>query len=203
MTAFPSAISSSHASPLLGFGGTPGIAQREGGAGGAGGASWEALAKRLESQKGLEPRTQGDGKDAATNKPVGPDFRGTDSGMTASVPGLRGKGLSALDIKPGDKISPQQARKAAEEFVSLSLVQPVLAQLRKTNHAFGVFAPGEHEKQFGPLMDAEIALRVTKAQNFPLVDAVARNLLEFSQRREAAVAPTPKPEIKSETKAIS
>lgn len=200
MTAFPSAISSSHASPLLGFGGTPGIAARGGGAGAAGGASWEALAKRLGSQKG--PRTQGDGKDAATNKPMGPDFRGTDSGMTASVPGLRGKGLSALDIKPGDKITPQQARKAAEEFVSLSLVQPVLAQLRKTNHAFGVFAPGEHEKQFGPLMDAEIALRVTKAQNFPLVDAVARNLLEFSQRREAAVAPV-KADSKPEMKATS
>lgn len=86
-----------------------------------------------------------------------------------------------------------QAREAAQEFVSLSLVQPVLAQLRKTNQAWGPFKPGAHEKQFGPLIDGQIAMRLTKAQNFPLVDAIARNLLEASQRLAAAAGPLPGP----------
>ncbi len=175
MTAFPTAITSSNAAPLLGFGGTPGVLDRSGVGGGGGGAgvSWETLARRLQAGN------------ASERVPGAPSM---DTGLTATVPGLRGSAPTALSIKPGDEITPEQARKAAEEFVSMSLVQPVLAELRKMNKAYGAFAPGAHEKQFGPLMDAEIAMRMTKAQNFPLVDAVARNLLEYSQRQAPSAA---------------
>jgi Rod binding domain-containing protein len=192
MSAFPSAITTSNAAPLLGLRGTPGLIARPGE------ASWESLARGLETLRPVSGRAE-------------PDTR---KGLTISLAGLGGSGFSGrtfpetdtkpapqpfdpVDLfygkrpdaekpdelaRPGDKMSPAQARKAAEEFVSISLVQPILAQLRKTNQAYGVFAPGEHEKQFGPLMDAEIAMRMTRASNFPLVDAVARNLQEFGQR---------------------
>ncbi|MFM9958042.1 MAG: hypothetical protein ACKVZJ_08185 [Phycisphaerales bacterium] len=80
------------------------------------------------------------------------------------------------------EMTQEQARSAAAELVSISLVQPVLAQLRKTNQAWGPFKPGAHEKQFGPLIDAQVAMRITNSTNFPIVDAVARNLFEVSQR---------------------
>ncbi len=71
-----------------------------------------------------------------------------------------------------------RARLAAEEFVSISLVQPILAQMRSQNSAAAPFGPGEAERAFGPLWDAEIAARITRAGKFGVVDAVARKLLE-------------------------
>lgn len=71
----------------------------------------------------------------------------------------------------------EQARSAAEEFVAGTLVLPVLSQLRQTNMAAEPFAPGHYEKSFGPILDIEIAMRMTRAQGFDLVDAVAHGLL--------------------------
>ncbi len=88
----------------------------------------------------------------------------------------------AAPLQPRADMTEDQARNAAADLVSISLVQPVLAQLRKTNNAWGPFQPGLHEKQFGPLLDAEVATRITRSMNFPIVDAVARNLLKASQR---------------------
>lgn len=86
--------------------------------------------------------------------------------------------------------TPEAARTAAEEFVATSLVQPILAQLREQNEAAAPFAPGPAEKMFGPLWDAEIALRIAKAQRFGLVDAVARNLRTYGGATGAAEAAT-------------
>lgn len=72
----------------------------------------------------------------------------------------------------------EQARTAAEEFVSLSLIQPIFKKMREMNDAAPPFAPGPAEKQFGALMDAEIAQRIVRASGFPVVDQVARNLLQ-------------------------
>lgn len=85
-------------------------------------------------------------------------------------------------VAQGDERS--KVRAAAEELVSIALIQPILAELRESNDAAPPFAPGPYEKQFGSLMDAEISRRLVKAQNFPLVDRLARDLLKMSQTTE-------------------
>lgn len=71
-----------------------------------------------------------------------------------------------------------RARSAAEEFVAQSLVLPVLKSLREQNAASPPFAPGAYEKTISPLYDLEVASRIVRAKRFPIVDAVARNLLK-------------------------
>jgi Rod binding domain-containing protein len=104
-------------------------------------------------------------------------------GATRSAPpDLRGAQESFASILGRDagkskKTPQQQARDAAEKFVSISLVQPILAQLRENSQAAPPFAPSNGEKQFRALLDAHIAQEVTHAARFPVVDAVARRLL--------------------------
>lgn len=69
------------------------------------------------------------------------------------------------------------ARESAEQLVAISLVQPVLKQLRDSDRAAPPFAPTQAERQFRSLMDAELAQRLVRASNFPLVDRLARDLL--------------------------
>jgi Rod binding domain-containing protein len=49
------------------------------------------------------------------------------------------------------------ARRSAENFVAIGLVQPLLKQMRESNHAAPPFAPTDGEKQFQGLADAELA----------------------------------------------
>lgn len=85
----------------------------------------------------------------------------------------------ALARATSDAKSPaeRQAHKTAEEFVGMTLVQPILTMLREQSDAAPPFAPGAGEKAFGPLLDAELAKRITHAKGFGLIDVVARNLL--------------------------
>lgn len=88
---------------------------------------------------------------------------------------------SILRAQRGQRSPEQVARDAAEQFVAQSLVQPLFAQLRGSSEAAPPFAPTEAEKTFRPLLDAELARRIVSAQQFPLVDAVARNLLKHTR----------------------
>lgn len=81
-----------------------------------------------------------------------------------------------------------EAQKAAEEFVSITLVQPILTMLREQTDAAPPFAPGAAEKAFGPLLDAEIASRITHAKGFGLVDVVARDLLKKQAPADTQIA---------------
>ena len=83
----------------------------------------------------------------------------------------------------------EQAREAAEQLVAIAFVQPVLQGLRESEGAAEPFAPSSGEKQFGSLLDAEIARGVVKASQWPLVDRLARDLLgqQGAAPREIAV----------------
>lgn len=116
-------------------------------------------------------------------------FPGLLAQASRRAPSSAGDGTGVRPMEPAP-MSPDEARKSAEEFVSIALVQPVLAQLRKTNQAWGPFGPGAHEEQFGPLMDAEIGVRMTRASSFPLVDAVTRVLLRKQDDGGAATDDT-------------
>ena len=101
--------------------------------------------------------------------------------------------FASLLAKSGSKNSAQtpeqKARSAAEQFVAVALVQPLLKQLRETNNAAPPFAPTSGEKQFQSLYDAEIAQRMVKAAHFPLVDRLSNDLL----KKQAPKAGLPKP----------
>jgi hypothetical protein len=74
----------------------------------------------------------------------------------------------------------KQAREAAEELVARSLVQPLLARMRESRDAAPPFGPGEFDKTFGGLMDAEMANRLTRAGNWALIDRVTESLIARS-----------------------
>jgi len=86
----------------------------------------------------------------------------------------------------GEGTAEEKARKAAEEFVASSLVKPVLQQLRESNKAQAPFASGPYEKQFGPMMDNEIASRMVKSRGWGIVEAVERQLLTAAGKMEVA-----------------
>jgi Rod binding domain-containing protein len=69
-----------------------------------------------------------------------------------------------------------KARRAAEQFVSTALIQPILKQLRESSSAAPPFAPTQGEKQFQGLIDTELAQRMVRASNFPIVDRIAEQL---------------------------
>jgi len=85
--------------------------------------------------------------------------------------------------------SPQDAQRAAEEFVSIAFIQPILKSLRESNDAAPPFAPTAAEKSFGPLLDAELAQRIVAHERYGLVDAVARQLLHKGQPATSTTAP--------------
>lgn len=84
--------------------------------------------------------------------------------------------LGRAQARPDESVE-EVARRSAEQFVSMALVQPLLKQMRESNHAAPPFAPSQGEKQFQSLMDAEVAQRMVRAAHFPLVDRLARDML--------------------------
>lgn len=93
---------------------------------------------------------------------------------------------SVLRLKRESGDSRAEARAAAEEFVAQSLVLPILKSIREQNQASEPFAPGDYERTIGGLFDLEIATRIVRSRRFPIVDAVARNLLREPRTAPAA-----------------
>lgn len=73
-----------------------------------------------------------------------------------------------------------QARKAAEDFVAQSLVEPVLKQMREMSQAQAPFAPNQAEKAFRTMLDNAMAQRVVRSGHWPLVDKVTDRILARS-----------------------
>ncbi|MCP3904809.1 MAG: hypothetical protein GY715_14370 [Planctomycetes bacterium] len=71
----------------------------------------------------------------------------------------------------------EQAREAAENLVSSALVLPILAMVRENSRLEEPFAPGPAERRFGPMLDQQVADRIVRKANFPLVDRLADQLL--------------------------
>jgi Rod binding domain-containing protein len=68
------------------------------------------------------------------------------------------------------------ARRAAEDFVAMAFVEPLLAELREGNNAAPPFAPGPGEKQFGEIMDQVLSRQIVRASGFGLVDRLEADL---------------------------
>lgn len=91
-----------------------------------------------------------------------------------------GRVLAGVGERQATATPEQAARRSAEEFVASTLIVPVLKALREQNSAAPPFAPGAGEQLFGPLLDEEIAVRISRAERFPLVERLARDLLKHS-----------------------
>ncbi|MEM7628292.1 MAG: hypothetical protein AAF356_02600 [Planctomycetota bacterium] len=83
----------------------------------------------------------------------------------------------ALD-RASSASSSQEAREAAESFVAEIFIKPLLASVRDQSNAPAPFAPTQAERQFGGMLDGVIAKDVVRASRLPIVDRLARDLLE-------------------------
>ena len=122
---------------------------------------------------------------------------GTISSVGASAPGVMGRGMEsrvsgsfdaamrgAMARRGEDRTSGRDPREAAEELVAMTLVQPILAQLRESSLAAEPFAPSEGEKRFGAMHDAQVARQIVRSSRFPLVEELARQMRERSGTTE-------------------
>jgi hypothetical protein len=77
----------------------------------------------------------------------------------------------------GENVStPETARDAAEQLVTVALVQPLFERMRASNNAAPPFGPGKGEQAFGGLLDAAMARKLTTKGSWSLVDQVAARL---------------------------
>jgi hypothetical protein len=69
----------------------------------------------------------------------------------------------------------QDIRAAAAQFVADALVAPALSTLHQSpmRPKSGPFAASSLEKRFAPLLEAQLADRMTTAANFRLIDTIA------------------------------
>lgn len=84
-----------------------------------------------------------------------------------------------------------KTRAAAENFVAIALVQPIFKQLRSTNNTAAPFAPTKAEQQFQSMIDSQLAQKMVKSSNWPLVDRLAQDMLKKAMGTAAATAPDP------------
>jgi hypothetical protein len=76
----------------------------------------------------------------------------------------------------------QAAREAAEQFVATALVQPILGQLRATNHAAAPFGPTQGEHAFQQLADAQTAIGLVRKSRWEIVDRIAASIEQHGVR---------------------
>lgn len=81
-----------------------------------------------------------------------------------------------------------QAYQQAQELVALTLVQPVLDQVRNDPLKSPLFHGGFGEEAFGRQLDAIFARHITQKSRLPLVDAVYRQIT--AARPSPAAAPS-------------
>ncbi len=68
-------------------------------------------------------------------------------------------------------------RKAAGQLVSSTFIMPLLRSLHESPFVASPFAPGFAEQRFQPLLDQQVADRITSAADFPLIDVITDRLL--------------------------
>jgi hypothetical protein len=79
----------------------------------------------------------------------------------------------------------ERARTVAEQLVATALIQPMLKEWRAGERTAAPFAPTQGEKQMRALQDAEVARSIVQASRFPIVDQLARRVLEREGGRAA------------------
>lgn len=83
-----------------------------------------------------------------------------------------------------------KTKRLAQDFVAAALVEPILKQLRETNHAAPPFAPTSGEKSFRQIADSQLSRQLVRKADWPVVKTLAQNLLDKAQGR---TSPRPMP----------
>lgn len=89
-----------------------------------------------------------------------------------------------LDTNVGERARQEptdKTRKAAQDFVALAFVQPILKQLRESNQAAAPFAATSAQKSFQGMLDGVLSRKITQGSNWALVDKVADRMLRKGQ----------------------
>lgn len=96
----------------------------------------------------------------------------------ATPAGAVATGDDFAGILRGQRAADREAvRAAAAQLVSSTFIVPMLAEFREGSFLAGPFARGFAERQFQPLLDQQIADRVTSGANFPLVETIVEQLM--------------------------
>jgi Rod binding domain-containing protein len=89
------------------------------------------------------------------------------------------------DATPAEHARVERARlrestKAAEQLVAAAMVEPMLKSVRTSTWAAEPFKPTQAESQLRTLMDQRVAQEIVHASRLPIVDRLARQMLERS-----------------------
>ena len=68
-------------------------------------------------------------------------------------------------------------RQAAAQLVASTCIMPVLQSMHDSPFLKPPFAPGFAEKRFQPLLDQQVADRLTSAARFPLIEVIVDRLM--------------------------
>jgi Rod binding domain-containing protein len=96
---------------------------------------------------------------------------------------LRELEAQAADGADADGLAPDSAktlRKAAEQLVATTFIQPMLAKMREDPFKSDLFHGGQTEEIFGQQLDTVLAERIVAKADFSIVDAVYNTIAKRS-----------------------
>ncbi len=99
-----------------------------------------------------------------------------DRASFAQVLSIAERTIDAQAAERSQQTRTDEQRKAAEDFVAMAFVQPILKQLRESNQAAAPFAPSSAQKSFQQMLDGVLSRNITQASNWPLVEKVQERL---------------------------
>lgn len=102
------------------------------------------------------------------------------SDLRSGKPDLFGRLLDQAGADTGGT-EPDELRKAAEMFVSTSMIMPLFARMREDPLAANLMHGGRAEKVFQQQLDQTLSDRIANATKFDLVDAVYNQLKQDVQ----------------------
>ncbi len=95
----------------------------------------------------------------------------------AIVAGRGNRTFNAVLNKAAQDQDREAVRQAAAQLVSSTFIMPVLQAMHDSPFLEPPFAPGYAEKRFQPLLDQQVADRLTNAARFPLIDVIVERLM--------------------------
>lgn len=112
-------------------------------------------------------------------------------GLIASEATTRqGEAFDQLLKRATEGAGEDEIRKSAQQLVSATFITPMLASVRESSMAAEPFKPTPAEKQFGALLDQQIADEIVKSSNLPIVDRLAQSFGTHEQSRTGGLEVT-------------
>jgi len=99
-----------------------------------------------------------------------------------------------------DQTRADQARKAAEQFVSSAFMLPMLEQMRNDPLRSDLFNSGFAEEAFQSQLDTILADRITSGSSFPLVDSILDYVLKNQRKPQDRIESAPLTVDRSDTR---